>query len=70
MDISTAYHVVHNMQLLQAFRGRQGTLVAMKSKSGSRLNLEDELLCALLSIQPQIFSFFIHFWYTKSGSAK
>jgi len=23
MNISTAYHVVHNMQLLQAFYGRQ-----------------------------------------------
>jgi len=47
-------HLVHNMQLLKAFWDRQGTPIAMKTKCRSRLNVEDDLICALPCIGPAI----------------
>jgi len=41
---------MHNIQLLKAFWGRQAALVAMKMKSRSKLNMEDNLICALSCI--------------------
>ena len=45
-NFNVAYNVVRNMQLLQTFWGRQAAYVAMKAKSGSRLNVEDDMTCA------------------------
>jgi len=51
---SRSYHVVHNIQLLKANWGRQAALVAMKTKSRSRLNVEDDLICASSCVEPRI----------------
>jgi len=44
-----ACHVVHNIQLLKAFRARKAALVAtdFDCKSVSGLNVENDLICAL-----------------------
>jgi len=51
---NVAYHVVHNMQLLKIFWGRQVAYVAMKTKSGSRLNVEYDMICVSTCIEPRI----------------
>jgi len=48
------YHIVHNKQLLKVFWGKEAALVVMKTKSRSRLNVEDDLICALSCIEPRI----------------
>ena len=49
-----AYHVVHYMQLRKAYWGRQTAFVAMKTKSISWLDVEDDLICALSWIESGI----------------
>jgi len=54
LKFDVAKHTVHNIQLLKLFWDREAALVAMKTKSTSRLNVENDLIYALSCVGHRI----------------